>query len=75
MYNDIIILFGRDIEPKIRTVGTMEMTDLDEIQGAPKNIPPHFIYRVALKKTPTDNHPHKMARNCLDVGIIGLDLE
>ena len=27
------------------------------------------------KKTPTDIHPHKMARNCLDVGIIGLDLE
>ena len=29
------------------------------------------IYRVALKKTPTDIHPHKMARNCLNVGIIG----
>ena len=34
----------------------------------------YMLYRVALNKTPTDIHPHKMARNCPNVGIIGLDL-
>ena len=35
----------------------------------------NFDIQGGARKTPTDIHPHKMARNGLNVGIIGLDLE